>query len=127
MSDIAEFRYIKKAERDAIPDEDFGYVNGDRRLFPIQIQDDVMAAARLIGRAKGLSDADRDAVKAKIIKIAKRKGFDIPKTWLANMSEDLAEQITENILFNAELDERFDLVVDDKVYTIQIVDIRTIN
>lgn len=78
---MVEFRYIPKKERDALPDKDFGYVNGTRRLFPIVIEEDVQAAAHLIGRAKGLTDKERESVKKKIKAIAKRKGFKIPMAW----------------------------------------------
>lgn len=80
MSEVL-FRYIPKKERDALPDSSFGYVKGLRRLFPIVIAEDVMAASRLIGRAKGLTEEDKTNIKAKITKIAKSKGFAIPDTW----------------------------------------------
>ena len=81
MSHNIEFKYIPKAERDALPNSDFGYVNGERRLFPVRNQDDLNAASHLIGRAKGLSDKDRENVKKKLKAIAKRKGLSIPKAW----------------------------------------------
>lgn len=123
-----DFRYIPKAERNEIPDEDFGYVKGERRLFPVQIADDVAAAAKLIGKAKGLSDDERDEVKKKLIKIAKKKNFDYPEAWKkkADMSEDLAEQLTENILFTAELEDIVELQVEDKLFTLVVTGIKTI-
>lgn len=124
MNDTVNFRYIPKAERDALPDSDFGFVDGDRRLFPIVIEDDVMAAARLIGRAKGLSDNDKEAVKAKIIKIAKDKGFAIPKTWKAEMSDDLESELSENVLFSAAKDDIFDITVENKVFTLQVIEVK---
>lgn len=124
MNDTVNFRYIPKAERDALPDSDFGFVDGDRRLFPIVIEDDVMAAARLIGRAKGLSDNDKEAVKAKIIKIAKDKGFAIPKTWKVEMSDDLESELSENVLFSAAKDDIFDITVENKVFTLQVIEVK---
>lgn len=122
MNDKVEFRYIKKAERDALPDSDFGYVKGDRRLFPIVLEEDVLAASRLLGRAN-ITEAERDAAKAKIIKIAKEKGFKLPDTWQVDMSEDLTEQLVDNILFSAELADIFTIKLDNKLYTLQVVDI----
>lgn len=66
-------RYISAKERDAVPDEDFA---GPHQSFPIRNQHDVDSAARLIGHAD-----NPDAVKAKIIEIAKRKGLSIPDAW----------------------------------------------
>lgn len=65
---------LSKAERDKLPESDFG--DPKRRLFPIVDQDDVESAAHLIGKAK-----DKDAVKARVIAIAKRKKFRIPEAW----------------------------------------------
>lgn len=93
-----DFKYISKEERDALPDSDFGYILGERRLFPILIASDVAAAAKLIGRAKGLSEKEREAVKKRITKIASKKGFALPKAWEAEMSgpgEDGTEQETD--------------------------------
>lgn len=61
-------------QRKALPLSDFG--DPDRRLFPIVDQDDVDSAAHLIGKAK-----DPEAVKRRIIAIAKRKGLSIPDAW----------------------------------------------
>jgi hypothetical protein len=88
----AEFKYIPRAERDALPNSDFGYISPTdkkRRLFPVRNQEDLDAAAKLIGRAKGLNDKDRENVKKKLTAIAKRKGLTIPKTWQeSQMSDD---------------------------------------
>lgn len=65
--------YISKAERDKVDDADFA---GPHRSFPIRNQTDVHNAARLIGHAD-----DPDAVKAAIIRIAKRKGLSLPDAW----------------------------------------------
>lgn len=63
-----------KADRDALPEADFG--EPASKLFPIKDQDDVDSAARLIGKAK-----NPDAVKKRIIGIAKRKGLKLPDAW----------------------------------------------
>lgn len=68
-----------KSERDKLPKEDFG--DPERRLFPIVDQEDVDSAKRLIGKAK-----DPEAVKKRIVGIAKRKGLTIPDAWKAEMS-----------------------------------------
>jgi len=65
---------ISQAERDKMPAEDFA---GPRQSFPIRNQQDVHDAARLIGHAD-----DPEAVKRRIIAIAKRKGFKIPDAWM---------------------------------------------
>lgn len=61
-------------QRDALPSEDFA---GPNQSFPIKSQQDVYDAARLIGHAD-----NPEAVKHKIIAIAKRKGFKIPDAWM---------------------------------------------
>ncbi len=66
-------RDIPQSERDAMPATDFA---GPDQSFPIKTQADVDAAKRLIGKAK-----DPEAVKAKIIAIAKRKGLTVPDAW----------------------------------------------
>ncbi|HLG72144.1 MAG TPA: hypothetical protein VFE42_20690 [Chloroflexota bacterium] len=75
---LYEARFEKPGEytakdREKIPDEDFA---GPNKTYPIVTQADVDDAARLIGHAD-----DPEAVKRKIIAIAKRKGFDIPDAW----------------------------------------------
>lgn len=64
---------ITAAERAKVSAGDFA---GPHRSFPIRNQQDVYDAARLVGHA-----ADPAAVKAAIIRIAKRKGFSLPKSW----------------------------------------------
>lgn len=71
---LALAEYIKKKERDKVPDEDFG--DPKERKFPIRNQQDVHDAASLVGKA-----GNPNAVRKKIIEIAKRKGFSIPKAW----------------------------------------------
>ncbi len=68
-------------ERRNLPLEDFG--DPERRLFPIVDQEDVDAAARLIGKAR-----DPVLVRKRIVAIAKRKHLRIPKTWRLDESAD---------------------------------------
>lgn len=68
-------RYTK-SDRAKIPAEDFA---GPNQTFPIVTQQDVHDAARLIGHA-----ANPAAVKARVMAIAKRKGFSLPDAWAAD-------------------------------------------
>src|SRR5580765_8335037 len=68
-----EEKYYSQKARDAMDDSDFA---GPHQSFPVKTQQDVDNAAKLIGHAD-----DPDAVKRKIIAIAKRKGFQIPDAW----------------------------------------------
>lgn len=60
-------------DRDKIPAEDFA---GPDRSFPIVTKADVSDAFHSLGRTKH----NKDAVRRKIISIAKRKGFPLPKS-----------------------------------------------
>ena len=75
---LIDERDIPQSERDKIPAGDFA---GPDRSFPIATQADVDAAAHLIGKAD-----DPEAVKAKIIAIAKRKGLTVPDAWVQKES-----------------------------------------
>jgi hypothetical protein len=66
-------RDIPQSARDKMSASDFA---GPHESFPISTQADVDAAAHLIGKA-----ADPEAVKRKIIAIAKRKGLTLPAAW----------------------------------------------
>jgi hypothetical protein len=66
-------RDIPQSARDKMNASDFA---GPNESFPISTQADVDAAAHLIGKA-----ADPEAVKRKIIAIAKRKGLTVPAAW----------------------------------------------
>jgi hypothetical protein len=57
------------------------YGDPENNKFPIMSQASVLSAARLLGRAKGYDDAKRAAVKARVVRIAKRKGYSLPKAW----------------------------------------------
>lgn len=69
-------------DRDDLDDSDFA---GPGRTFPIMTAQDVKDAARLIGKAD-----DPEAVKRKIMMIAKRKGLEdaIPEAWHAMKADD---------------------------------------
>lgn len=76
-------RSIPQKTRDSYAAEDFA---GPSQSFPITTQEQLDAAAHLIGHA-----ADPEAVKRKAIAIAKRKGFTLPKAWQEDdKSEDRA-------------------------------------
>ena len=68
--------YISKKERDEIPDEDYGWP--EKKKYPIQTQEELDAAVRLIGRAP---KSEQEKIKGRIKKIAKRRGLKLPKSW----------------------------------------------
>jgi hypothetical protein len=70
---------VSKAERDTMNEGDFA---GKGKSFPINKPDDIMAAVHSMGRA-GSGNYGPAALKAKIIAIAKRKGWTkyLPKAW----------------------------------------------
>jgi hypothetical protein len=72
-------RFISKDERDKADESDFA---GKGKSFPILKPEDVMAAVRSIGRA-GSGNIGPSGIKARIIAIAKRKGWtsSLPKSW----------------------------------------------
>ena len=72
-------RNISTKERNSISDEDF--VDSKNRAFPINKAADVPAAVHSWGRYKG--PMSFEAFKARLIQIAKRKGFEgsLPKEW----------------------------------------------
>lgn len=55
---------------------------GPHNSFPIRTQKDVYDAAKLVGHAK-----DPEAVKRKIVQIAKEKNLKLPKKWIEEKSE----------------------------------------
>lgn len=63
-------------QRKQMPKSDFGWP--EEMKYPINSQADVDAAAKLIGRAPASQQA---RIKARIIAIAKRKGYSIPDAW----------------------------------------------
>lgn len=75
------------ADREKIDDSEFGDV--ENKKFPIVTQQDVTDAAHLIGKA-----AHPAAVKARIIAIAKKKGFSIPDAWKGDDARADAAEVT---------------------------------
>lgn len=69
-------RYISTTERKTIPSEDFA---GKDKSFPIKTASDVRAALDSIGRA-GSGNHSPEELKSRILAIAKRKGFAVPKS-----------------------------------------------
>jgi hypothetical protein len=70
---------MSASTRDKAKASDYG--DPDAKKFPIMTQASVLAASRLIGRAKGYSADKKASVIARIKRIAKRKGFYLPKSW----------------------------------------------
>lgn len=91
---IALKRDIPQSVRNKMPKEDFA---GPHESFPIKTQADVNAAKHLVGHAD-----DPEAVKAKIIAIAKRKGLTIPSSWVTKAETDSIHVLK----FNANHDAR---------------------
>lgn len=77
---------MSQATRDKVPDSDFA---GPHDSFPIRNQGDVDNAARLIGHADNPA-----AVKAAIIRIAKRKGLSLPDAWKEGKDGSAATEAT---------------------------------
>lgn len=66
---------LSAEQRRRIPDSDFA---GSGRSFPIENQDHLNAAVRLIGRAPASEQAE---IKRRIIEIAHRKNLVLPQSW----------------------------------------------
>src|SRR5579883_1785572 len=79
-------RCYSQKDRATMDASDFA---GPHRSFPILTQQDVYNAARLIGHAD-----DPEAVKRKIIAIAKRKGFKLPDSWQKDGEDGKAKEST---------------------------------
>jgi hypothetical protein len=79
-------------DRDRIPDEDFA---GPDRSFPIVTPADVSDAVHSLGRTKH----DRDAIKRRIIEIARRKGpefeAELPESWKGGGDDDAKADAAE--------------------------------
>ena len=86
-------RFIAKSARDKASASDFA---GKGKSFPILKAEDVMAAASSLGRA-GAGNLDTATIKANIIRIAKRKGFPLPKAWDKGAKES-AEPVDLNAI-----------------------------
>lgn len=81
--EVAERDYTQK-DRDAMDDGNFG--DPENQAFPVKTAQDVINAASLLHNAKG----DQSAIKARIIRIANRKGFPLPQTWQDDPKESVA-------------------------------------
>jgi hypothetical protein len=81
-------RMIAKSERDAADSSDFA---GKGKSFPILKAEDVDAAFQSLGRA-GSGNYSTDVIRKNIIKIAKRKGFPLPKS-----AQDDSASATESL------------------------------
>ena len=98
-------RFVSQSERDKADESDFA---GKGKSFPILKPEDVMAAVRSIGRA-GSGNLGPSGIKARIIAIAKRKGWTkyLPKSWqgsskaseLAPSSGSGSLKLSESIAF----------------------------
>lgn len=86
-------RYISKDDRDAIDSDSFA---GPHQSFPIDSQEHLDAAAKLIGHAD-----NPDAVKARAIAIAKRKGFKLPESWQEDDKKDDKQERSEKSEYHA--------------------------
>ncbi len=93
-------RSLSVKEREAIPLEDFAWP--EERKFPIDSQEHLDSAAHLIGKAP----ADkRDAIKARAIDIAKRRGFTLPEAWQdPTHKEDRSMSLPETLDFYVPID-----------------------
>jgi hypothetical protein len=87
-------RFIGKAERDSADSSDFA---GKGKSFPILKPGDVMAAVRSMGRA-GAANLKPTGIKARIIAIAKRKGWTkyLPKAWQAGGDDSSSADTSES-------------------------------
>jgi hypothetical protein len=82
-------RYISQSERDDAAADDFA---GKGRSFPILKAGDVTAAVHAMGRA-GTGNLEAKKLKARIVAIAKRKGWEkqLPKSWRSATSSSEAD------------------------------------
>lgn len=96
-------RSLTKAERDAIDEDDFA---GPHHSFPINSQEHLDAAAKLIGHAD-----DPAAVKRKAISIAKRKGLKLPESWQED--EDKGKKERADVSIDPKLSMYFPIVRTD--------------
>jgi hypothetical protein len=86
-------RFISKVERDKADSSDFA---GAGRSFPILKASDVAAAVHAMGRA-GSDNKSTAALKASIIRIAKRKGFtsSLPQAWQGDETDSKESQTVD--------------------------------
>src|SRR5258708_6406117 len=81
-------RYISQKTRDALPESDFAWP--EERKFPIDSQEHLDAAAKLLGHAPEDKQA---SIKARMETIAARKGLKLPDSW-QNDKEGQEERMT---------------------------------
>lgn len=79
-------RFIAKSEREKATSEDFA---GKGKSFPILKAEDIPAAVHAMGRA-GTGNLGPSGIKARIIAIAKRKGWEghLPKGWKTDAAKE---------------------------------------
>ena len=97
-------RFISKKERDSMDSGDFA---GKGRSFPIKTQADVSAAFHSLGRA-GADNYSVSTIRANIIRIAKRKGFSLPKSAEKSTKESAAPvtgtlKLSESVAFESDI------------------------
>lgn len=102
-------RFISKDERDAADSSDFA---GKGKSYPILKPGDVMAAVRSMGRA-GSGNKSLSALKASIIRIAKKKGWTkyLPKAWQGDSATESAPVETTGTLTLRESAEAMETIV----------------
>ena len=103
-------RFVSKSERSQMDESDFA---GKGKSFPINKAEDVMAAVRSIGRA-GSGNLGPSGIKARIIAIAKRKGWTkyLPKSWQAGGSVKSGESAESSAAGSLKLSESIAFPVD---------------
>lgn len=83
-----------KAQRAKVPKSDYGHPDHpDGPKYPITTQAQVMSAARLLGKIP--DEATRAKVKARIKRIANRKGFTLPKAWQGEKTGKKAKEAVQ--------------------------------
>lgn len=93
-------RFISKSERDSMDAADFA---GKNKSYPIKTQADVDAAFHALGRA-GSDNYSVSTIRGNIIRIAKRKGFRLPKSAQSTDAKESASiKITESMPWAEEL------------------------
>ena len=101
-------RFISKKERDSMDSGDFA---GKGRSFPIKTQADVSAAFHSLGRA-GADNYSVSTIRANIIRIAKSKGFSLPKSAEKATKESAAApatgvlKLSESVGFDVDIELR---------------------
>lgn len=110
-------RFISKGERDSADASDFA---GKGKSYPILKPQDVMAAARSIGRA-GSSNLGPSGLKARIIAIAKRKGWTkyLPKAWQDEKSSSSESHVSRGTPGRLELRESTDWRQDAAIHLLE--------